>query len=58
MRDIEHEGTSSTLRMKYQYCLPVGTNPVTRRAWSCKECHVDKMSAKSEFSAENVVVVI
>ena len=58
MRDIEHEGTSSTLRLKYQYCLPAGTNPVTRRMWSYKECHVDKISAKSEFRAENVVVVV
>jgi hypothetical protein len=52
------EGTSSTLRMKYQYCFPAGTNPVTQRTCSCKECNVDRISTKSEFRAENVVVVI
>jgi len=54
VRDVEQEGTSS----KYQHCLPAGTNPVTRRTWSWKECHVDRIRAKSEFRAENVVVVV
>lgn len=54
----EHERTSSTLRMKYQYCLPAGTNLVTQRTCSCKECNVDRISAKSGFRVENVVVVV
>jgi len=31
---------------------------VTRRTWSGKECNVDRISAKSEFRAKNVVLVL